>query len=262
MNKNSVIWSIEDTQTNKVSYLLGTMHVKDDRAFGFQEKMFELIQKSDAFAAEFNLDDANQHVMGDALNLSDGATLEGLFKAKDFARIKKVFEKNTGMPIDTFNDSKPFLASNILTESILSNNRQQALDMSLWHFAKANQKIMLGVETYEEQIAIMHKIPLEYQVKALKSSAKNFKNFRKQILKAARDYEAANIRQLYKSAKKSLGTMRKILLYDRNLLMAERIAGIAKEQSACFAIGAAHFSGKKGLIRLLKQADFKVKPVY
>lgn len=262
MTKQSVIWQLKHPDTPKPSYLLGTMHVKDKRAFQFVDKMQSLIEQSEAFAAEFDLDAANQHVLGDAMNLPEGQSLVQGLKARHYKRLKRIFEAQTGMPLETFNDSKPFLVLNILTESILSNHHAQALDMTLWNFAKANEKIMLGVETYEEQISIIHKIPLDYQFKSLVDSIKHFKPFRKLILKAAKDYEAADIKKLYKSSRKSLGAMRKILLYDRNEIMATRIGGIALEQSTCFAVGAAHLSGKKGLIRLLKKRGFDLRPIY
>jgi uncharacterized protein YbaP (TraB family) len=55
--------------------------------------------------------------------------------------------------------------------------------------------------------------------------------------------------------------MRKLLLYERNTIMAERFAEIARQESLFCAVGAGHLSGKKGLLRLLKKEGFKVRPI-
>ena len=82
-----------------------------------------------------------------------------------------------------------------------------------------------------------------------------------EIRKMTRQYEEANIQQLYKSVRKSAKGLRKLLLYNRNIIMADRIAEMAAEQSICVAIGAGHLGGSKGVLRLLKQRGLKLSPV-
>jgi uncharacterized protein YbaP (TraB family) len=75
------------------------------------------------------------------------------------------------------------------------------------------------------------------------------------------DYETSDIQKIFKSAKKSTKGLRKVLLYDRNKIMAQRIAVMAKEQSIFVAIGAGHLGGQKGVLRLLKKNGLKIRPV-
>ena len=75
-------------------------------------------------------------------------------------------------------------------------------------------------------------------------------------------YEQSDILKLYKVTRKQAKGMRKILLFNRNDLMAKRIAQFASEQSLFASIGAGHLAGEKGVLRLLKKKHgFKVKPV-
>ncbi len=76
-----------------------------------------------------------------------------------------------------------------------------------------------------------------------------------------RRYADGEIQALYQSAKKDAKGMRKILLYRRNKLMAKRFGEIARTQSLFCAVGAGHLAGGKGMLRLLKKAGFKVKPI-
>ncbi len=259
-NKNSLIWKIEGKNIS-TSYLIGTMHVKDAMAFGRLEDMKYAIGICDVFAIEFNLEEANHNMSASGMDLPEGQTLELLLGTKKFNKMKKSIQKSFGFDIAFFNHSKPILLSNIITEKILSDDMQSSLDETLWLYAKEKEKVTLGVETFQEQLDILDQIPLEYQIKQLKEIAKNVSKFRKEIISMAKLFEKEDISKLYKKVKKSSGALRKIMLYDRNINMADRMAKMMEENTSCFAIGAGHLSGKKGVIKLLKDKGLKVKPV-
>jgi len=215
--KNALLWKIEEKGLPN-SYLFGTMHVMDQKAFRYKELVV-------------------------------------------YKRLNKLFQKHVGMPLAYFNNSQPLLISNLLTESQLSKDNPLSLDATLWEFAKSHDKITLGVESFEEQIKILGSIPLDYQLKGLVDLVQNFKNFKKQLIKLTELYEAADIQKLWKQSKRQAGGMRKLMIYDRNKIMAARIADMVREKSVFAAVGAGHLSGGKGVIRLLKKEGFKLRPI-
>lgn len=243
------------------SYVFGTMHVSDERAFTYESLVQEKIKECDAFALEFNLETANVNVTAEMMNLPDGLTIESMIRPKKFKKINERFNRFTGYDLRQFNRSLPMQITNIMAEVILSKDRLKSLDESLFQFAKEEKKILLGIETFEEQLEIMAKISVESQLRSMLKTFKSFKQFRKQVLKMAELYEKADIQQLYKSSKKSAGAERKLLIYDRNKVMADRIAVMTSEQTIVCAIGAAHLAGKKGVLRYLKMKGLEVKPV-
>ncbi len=259
--KKTLLWKIETKKQPNPSYVFGTMHVRDQRAFKYKELTEQKILECDAFAAELNLEEAEHLFDAGALNLPEGQTLDSILKPKAFARIDKLFRKKIGVPLENFNNSRPLLISNIITEKIFSEDMPLALDAALYQFASQHGKITLGIENFEEQLNILEKIPLDFQIKSLNWMAKNFKRFRKQLQKMTKDYETGDIQKLYQATKKNAKGLRKVLIYDRNAIMARRIADMAAEQSLFAAIGAGHLGGEKGVLRLLKKAGFKVKPV-
>jgi len=259
--KSSLLWRLEGSQWSAPSYLFGTMHVKDQRAFGFIEEVFKRIDACQTFATEFNLEEAAHQTQSDAMDLPEGYTLEELLGAKKFKKVGKVFQKATGLDINHFNNCQPILISNLMSESILSADMPLSLDETLWKYARSNDRVVLGIETFQEQLEILKKIPLEYQVKSLLDIARNFKSYRKQLLKMTGMYESADLHQLHQSARKSVKGMRKLMLYNRNVIMADRIAKMAAEQSLFAAVGAGHLGGKKGVLSLLKKKGIKVSPV-
>jgi uncharacterized protein YbaP (TraB family) len=86
----------------------------------------------------------------------------------------------------------------------------------------------------------------------------NVTRFKKKLEDLNTLYKNTDIKQLYKTTKKSMGKLRKLMIYDRNIAMANRMAELSKEKSSFFAIGAAHLPGPKGVLTLLKKQGFKI----
>ena len=52
-----------------------------------------------------------------------------------------------------------------------------------------------------------------------------------------------------------------LLLYNRNANWAKKMPAIMKSKATLFAVGAGHLGGEKGVINLLRQAGYTVRPV-
>jgi len=259
--KQTFLWRIAQAKSDAPSYLFGTMHVRDKRAFGALPVVEEKIVECAAFAAEFNFEDADATQMNGQMQLPENQYLKDLFKPKKYSRIATFLEKQTGMDIAFFEQQKPFFIYQLITETLFQEDMPFALDRHLYEHAKEQGKILTGVETFAEQMAIMEKITLEDQAKILYQTVKNFKNYRKQLKKLTHLYQSGNVQQLNKSARKGMGSLRKLLVDDRNYVMADRIAEMTARQSTFIAIGAGHLGGKTGVLRLLKLKNMKVKPI-
>lgn len=260
-SKNSLLWQITGKKIPGTSYLFGTMHVKDERAFSLIEPLQKVIDTCDAFATEFNLKEAESGVESNAMDLPDNKVLTDFMSEKKYQRMRKIFIKYFEFDIDILKSAMPLIISNALSAQTLMTDREVNLDQYLWQYAESREKVTLGIETFAEQLQILHAIPLDYQLKALSDISKNISSFSKEHQKMTALYARQDIRQMYQSTKKSIGRARKILLYNRNIIMAERIERMAQEQTLFSAIGAAHLAGKKGVLKLLKDAGLKVKPV-
>lgn len=259
-NKNTLIWQVI-TESCQASYILGTMHVRDERAFRFLNSFYEKIKACDVFATEFDLESAEFSAVEEVMLLPHDQNLKSLLPLKLYEKVDTLLKKQVGGGIASFERMKPIAVTNFLNECVLSKDRLMSLDETLWNFAKDNGKILRGIETFEEQISVLRDLSIDDQVKGLKTVAHNFGKFRKQLLRMTQLYEQADILKIYKSAKQSAKGGRKILLYNRNEIMANRVSEILETQTICVAIGAGHLAGKKGVLRLLKQKGYKIKPI-
>ncbi len=254
-----MLYKLKIKGQKKSSYLFGTMHLQNEAAFSHKVIIQEKINECDAFAAEFKLDDADPEKMTKYMNLPNGLLLENLLSPKKFKAIDTFLQRRLNLPLKAFNQSKPLVVSNLITSSIFQNDMDLALDVYLYQYAKMQGKILLGIETFDEQMEVLQKIPLETQVKSLKKIIKNFDEHRAEMNEVAELYVSGDTKQLYKITKKSAKGFRKVMIYDRNRIMTERIIKLIQEQSVCCAIGAAHLEGQKGVLKLLKKANVKVK---
>jgi len=258
--KQTFLWKISH-ENKKDSYLFGTMHVKDKRAFGALPILEEKINKCEVFAAEFDLDDANQSQINFHTLLPENQLLENLFKPKRYHALSILFYKQTGMDIGLLNNQKPFFVYQLLTETLFKKDMPFALDHYLYEYAKEQSKTLAGVETFAEQIAILNNISIKEQATILNQTVKNFKKYRRQLKKLTDLYQSGNLSQLNKSARKSMGKLRKMMIDDRNFIMANRIAEMTNQQTTFAAVGAGHLGGKNGILRLLKLKGIKIKAI-
>jgi len=258
--RSSLLWSF--SKQDQVSYIFGTMDVKDYRVHYFTNHVFPYIKKCDSFAAEFHLDEfANSNVQSFNL-INDNQQISSLMSAKKFEKIRKPLLKSFGIDLFAFDRILPLFVINYISESVMVNSESLSLDSLLWQYASAEDKEMFGLETVEDQFRILNSIPLSYQLKFLIELSKNVSSFREKINKLIFLYENQRIDELYKASKQSLGTQKATLLYNRNANMVAKIGSIIDNKNSLFvAVGAAHLSGKFGLLRGLKQKGFVVKPI-
>ena len=261
LKKNTLLWKIINRETSIESYIYGTVHLRDEKVYFLLEKIKELIKNSDVFIAEYDLDDAGNPEIMNMLQLPNGKHLKDLIPEKKYKKLHKQILKSFGIDLDRFGYFKPMVIENMLTEMIFDTDYEFPMDVILWNYAKELDKEMLGAESTDGQIEIMRKLPVDNQLKSLISIGRNPAKFKKKTKKIVSYYQDQNIKELHRKSLKSLGKLKKILVYDRNIRIVNTIDNYAKDKKVFAAIGAGHLLGEKGILRLLKQKGYKVKPV-
>jgi uncharacterized protein len=258
--QKTLIWRFYTEESSRMNYLVGTMHVTDNQAFTFETLMKKRLLECNIFATEFNLDDADLTIAQAAMLLPEGKTLNQILSKKLYTKTAFFLKKQLNESIENYENFKPIIFSKLVTDAVLSNDRMLSLDDMLFQFARENGRILRGVETFEEQISILNTMSLKGQIKSLKDMVGGFSKVRKELLRTAEWYVEGDLKNLYKSARGSMKGNRKLMISDRNELMARRIADMSAENSVCAAIGAGHFWGEKGVLNGLRKLGFTVVP--
>lgn len=261
MKKQSLLWKIIPPEGGAASYLFGTMHVRDLRAFGWLEVAKTHLAKCEVFATEFDFEEADPEALTAALTLPEDGDLEQWLPPQAWRNLDRYARKKFGANAEAFRHQHPMKVSTALSMAFLLEESAHSLDETLWQYARSLGKSTTGVETFAEQIETLHRIPFEQHVTGLVWLLKNHRRHKNRLQKMMRRYAKGDIQGLYKSAKKDAKGMRKVLLYRRNTIMARRFAEIASTRRLFCAVGAGHLAGGKGMLRLLKKAGFRVKPV-
>lgn len=262
MAKESLLWKLTPSNGGPESYLFGTMHVRDQRAFGWLDLAKQYVGISDVFATEFDFAETDAEALSVALELPDGKDLQQFLSAQAWKNLDRYAAKKFKTSADAFRNQHPMTVSTALSMAFLLEESAHSLDETLWQYARSLGLPTTGVETFADQLETLHKIPFEQHLKGLTWLLKNYDRHKSRLHKMMRRYANGEIQALYRSAKKDAKGMRKVLLYRRNALMSKRFAEIAQHRSLFCAVGAGHLAGEKGMLRWLKKAGFKIKPVF
>lgn len=259
--RESLLWKAVNIDTGITSYIFGTVHLRDNKVFFLIDKIKNLIDNCEIFIAEYNLDDSGEIEIMKALQMPDRTHIKDHLESKKFKKIQKSILKAFNLDIEKWGFLKPMVIENMITESLFETDHEHPLDFELWHYAKMKNKITIGAESTKSQVSIMKNLPIRQQIRSLIGIAGNTSKFRKGIKNTIELYEQQKIRKLYRKSVSSLGKMKKALVYERNKRISGEMLKHANSNRVFLAIGAGHLSGKYGILRIIKQNGFAIKPV-
>lgn len=223
------------------------------------EGLYSYLKKCQIFAAETDI--ARGQEVAEAVSFLEGTNLRILLGKKKFDKFRSLFLKVYKIDLLRFLDFNPLFLNSLLTRQAFGDIELIAPDELLWGKATELGLEMKGLESIEQEIEIIRKLPMKYQLNSLKSIGANVKTYRRKLLELSELYAAEELSELYKRTMKGTGGMKKLLLYDRNEIMTESFLGFAQKASLFAAVGAAHLPGKKGILKMLKEKGMSVKPI-
>lgn len=266
MKKKALLWQITDPSSRLVcAYIGGTMHLNTDIAYTYKDFFERYIDQCDIYAGEMDVTQADPGLLRQAMTLPEQKTMEDLLGTKKYLKVKKQILKSYKLDIEPYKTQTPFSLVALLQQQKVKDGEEHDrpnLDEALFIHALGNQKPVTGLESFEHQLEILKKIPMGYQIGLLLKTMKNSKKQSSKAKKLNRYYESADIYNLQKQGKASLGKIRKLLLTDRNINMVSKLVELIQQNTVFATVGAGHLAGKYGMIRLLKEKGFIVKPLF
>ena len=237
------------------------MHVRDARAFARLGAVYAALDECVAFATEYDLRTAPAQPDHAALYLPEGKSLKDYLSDRAYQRLRRILHRTFGIDLDHHRRLRPLLLVNLISEQLLAAEHPQPLDLHLWERAETAGKLLLGLENYQEQEALLQRLPVEQQVRSLQAIGRHPARFRRQVQSLADRYTSGDLRALYQATRRRTGAARRVLIFERNERLATRFDEVAQQQSLFAAVGAAHLPGGKGMLRLLKHAGYRLRPV-
>ncbi|MFL5727936.1 MAG: TraB/GumN family protein, partial [Cytophagaceae bacterium] len=261
---NSLLWKISGKGLRKPSYVYGTIHIRDNRAFQLGTSVMPSFDSCSSFAGEIVLDPSSQAKVMGLIFMKGDTTLDMLLTKQDYKFVKDYAEKRLGVIASMVDKIKPMFTSSMINELDIKQDNAITLDEYFQKLAAEKNMNVVGIETMEEQVAAIDKIPLKQQAKLLVSGMKDQKSDAGMIEKMIRLYSAQNLDSLAILVNEydTTDAFNSALILERNKIMASRIGHMIEKGPVFIGIGAAHLPGKNGVIELLKSQGFDVVPVY
>lgn len=265
----SLLWEITGNGLTKPSYLYGTMHVSSKLAFHLTDTFYMGINNCDVVALEMNPDTWMADLVKSE-TVSDANSMMrdfGYYGAKNFYR--KAVELNIPdrKTIAYSLAEDPSLVNGMLyrfDNYSVNYEEDTYLDLFIYQAGKKLKKRVSELEGFEESMELAQKAMLpdenpETKLKKYKSYLDGA-NIQEQIEDAYRQGDLDRLDSLSRETQ-TTKNYQKYLIDERNIIMARNLDSLLRSNSVFAAIGAAHLPGDAGVISLLRQKGYTVRPV-
>lgn len=260
-----LLWKISGKGLTKPSYLFGTMHVTDERAFDFSDSVLIKLEACDAFAMEVHPDSVIKFAFNKMFGgeETEPGSLKKLLTAAEYQELDSLLKARTGSSLNGF--STPREISQFVLEKNQRKDRNTFLDAWLYNIANRQGKTIIGLEKFSMQINLLNRNPkaqLERIRQTLKEDESEVDNSFTQLIDV---YHSGDIGAIHKLSRQGIVSNYNEMITNRNVLMAGEIKKAINSQSTFIAVGAAHLPGEEGLVNLLQKAGYSVtlvQPVF
>lgn len=271
---SSLLWEISGKGMKKPSYLIGTMHVSSKLAFHLPDSFYIALRNAEVVALETNPetwqeDMSNYDVSGNGAydyNSDNYSSYKSI--PNDYLTINtlKFFKYDTKIERALYNN--PSTINNLLYRSYGNQasdfEEDTYLDMYIFQCGKKWGKKVTGVENYGESMKLM----AEAYKDAAKDKSKKIRSYDE-----SEDYSMDKLQEAYRNGNLDLldsinkynstsAAFDEKFLYRRNEIQANSIDSILVSGSVLFVgVGAAHLPGERGVIEMLRNKGYSLRPV-
>jgi uncharacterized protein len=259
--EKGLFWKLE-SPTGKTSYLFGTMHTDDNRVSDMTPKMLDAMKSVDTFVME-----AEPTQDPSIFMMKEGNVAE-LLTSDEFDKVRELADFHV-MHMGAAMKMKPWLLAVIF--DLPKPQTEFAQDNLLLTKSEDFGKEIKGLESSQEHFSIMDAFSMDEQVVMLRAVLKRTPEQKEadfeKLMTAYLDGDSDKISAIDEKVtsgmlpKELWAKMRKSLLDDRNIVMAQRAIAVANEKPIFMAVGASHLAGDNGLIAAFKKAGFKLTAV-
>lgn len=264
--KQNLLWEISSPLTNEKSYLFGTIHLIEKEFFQFPDFLKEKINQSTNII--FETPYPNSTNIRSLMLIPNNENIFSYLNENEKNKILIWSAKNLKMDenefLENYGNFKPFVLFQTITQ-LPFLDKSVSYEQEIYKIVKNSSKKIEGLETVEEQIELLDKIPLEIQKKqlffAIDSTIMNQKILREMQL-AYKQQDLQKIEHWIDIESKRSDFSIDDFIFKRNKKWLTKIVSKINTNSTFIAVGAGHLSGEDGLINLLKKEGFKLKSIY
>ncbi len=267
----SLLWEITGNGLKKPSYLFGTMHISNKLAFNLGDSFYIALRSVDVVALEQDPDVWQEEYskMSNGYNYNYNYSRYGMYSQRPSDRLTlntfsvKGYEERlkASLPLE----ARMVNGMMYRTDPSMEDFEEETyLDMYIYQSGKRLGKIVTGVEDFKESEKLVKKAYRALMKERYKK--KKTYNYGDNILGYKKSEEAYRNGDLdlidsIEMANIVSEEFQENFMYKRNDIQANSIDTILKKHSLFVGVGAAHLPGKRGVVELLRQKGYKVRPI-
>jgi uncharacterized protein len=263
----SLLWKIEGNGLKFPSYIYGTIHIIPKKDFIMGRHLREVIKKSEKVVFEIDLDMTAALKMAFKSMLGKGKTIDNFLSETQQDTFQVFLEDSlqlNNFEILTYKQLKPIFISEVFVTKALGE-APMSFEMEFKKIADSMKIEITGLETIDEQLKILNKIPMYLQVKLLMETIRNYRKSIQEFQQMVDLYKSHDLEQLYALMEEDdsgIMNYENELLNDRNQKWIPLIEKFIQAQRTFIAVGAAHLAGDNGVIALLQAKGYTITPIY
>lgn len=258
------LWVVKDKDTT--IYLLGTIHLMKPQVAWFEGKLRKAYDEADEVTLEI-IDDADAGASGMLRRAANpDGQLTSLLLPEAIRPRFAAMVREQGLPLAFLDRMKPWFVAVTLSMAPyhkLGYDPAQGVDAVLKAQAKADGKTLVGLETSEEQIALLDGLTPDQQIEMLVSTIEESEEAAQILERMVNAWSTGKTDALAAVMNESFEDspdMATTLLFDRNARWADWIkARMERPGVVLLAVGAGHLAGRDSLQDKLAAIGLKVR---
>jgi uncharacterized protein YbaP (TraB family) len=261
----SLLWEVSGKGLKSSSYLFGTYHLITSSFVDSFPVVQEKLRETKSMAGELVMDSSLYPKITKAAMMPD-SSLDQLLSKEDYKVVSDYLKEISGMSLALFNKMKPVMV-NILIYTVLlpKSDAGTAMDIYFQEVAKKTGKKVYGLETVEDQIAVLFDgMPVKRQAELLVRSVKEKEKNYREMMQMNQCYRNLDLNCLSSGMKEEEGysdAELKKMVDSRNQKWMKVIPGLMQSGGVFIAVGAGHLPGEQGLLKLLEKEGYTVRAV-
>lgn len=263
--EKSLLWEISGNGLTSPSYVFGSIHFCDTNEFKLPERIFHLLSACEHVAFELDVTDPDilrQLNVSLAMKGEPGRSLMSDLDNTYRTKLERIFQAEQENPIMAMmkmqvNTVNPYYLVNIIlvADQMRSRSGNYAMDPELIMYAKSKNKKIVSLETPEEQLQCISGSHLSWGEKMYELK-KAIDNYLIDSLKSDRMFLA----YINQDIEELIGPVSDSFFEQRNRNMVERLVPVLQRGATFVVVGAAHLPFEYGVLQLLRDKGFTVKP--
>ncbi len=231
--------------------------------FLMDDRIKNAFEDADELIMELDMDDPEmmQKMQQSSLN-PEMKNIKSAFSESDANALNEFLTANYGAGLDQLGILKPFMLMSMITVKQLPCEQIESYELFFTNLAKTQNKNVEGLESVEFQMGLFDEIPEEIlfeEISKMVTTDESIKEF-EQMVSA---YTAEDIDKLYQviAENEMMGNFNELMLDNRNRNWIPVMEKNMKENQVFFAVGSGHLGGENGVINLLRNQGYQVKPI-